>query len=277
MTNVLLLLLLLVVVVLVVVVVVVVLVLLMLLLPLLLLLLLLLLLQCRASMLEMNLNKWDQDLDSTMSSSSNSSDSGKRTRLFALTGFLSHLNVKMIILPRQARDKHTGKHSKRESAFSYRWRRRWLRVIHHGCAKKKPDWSPCLPAHLLFLRTFLVAMVVPSLSWQLTVRFIIHDNSRRRKTPHIVCAGVIARKGAFWACRCGGFKAAGRSLTAVGANPANIYPAINGMAPTWNETQFRRVHVQVCIYIYIYIPVCIYSTIYRCKWRLRQPARQSGQ
>ena len=57
--------------------------------------------------------------------------------------------------------------------------------------------------------------------------------------------GVIARKGAFWTCRCGGFKAAGRSLAAVGANPANIYPAIDGMGPTWNETQFRRVHVQV--------------------------------
>ena len=60
--------------------------------------------------------------------------------------------------------------------------------------------------------------------------------------------GVIARKGAFWTCRCGGFKAAGRSLAAVGANPANIFPAIDGMAPTWNETQFRRVHVQVFNY-----------------------------
>lgn len=60
--------------------------------------------------------------------------------------------------------------------------------------------------------------------------------------------GVIARKGAFWTCRCGGFKAAGRSLAAVGANPANIFPAIDGMAPTWNETQFRRVHLQVSNY-----------------------------
>ena len=67
--------------------------------------------------------------------------------------------------------------------------------------------------------------------------------------------GVIARKGAFWMCRCGGFKAAGRSLAAVGANPANIYPAIDGMAPTWNETQFRRVHVQVSHYATSHLPM----------------------
>ena len=73
--------------------------------------------------------------------------------------------------------------------------------------------------------------------------------------------GVIARKGAFWTCRCGGFKAAGRSLAAVGANPANIYPAIDGMAPTWNETQFRRVHVQVSHYATSHIPVSSASAV----------------
>ena len=148
MTNVLLLLL-------VVVVVVVVLVLLMLLLPLLLLLLLLLLLQCRASMLEMNLNKWDQDLDSTMSSSSNSSDSGKRTRLFALTGFLSHLNVKMIILPRQARDKHRESTQKESPRFLIDGDDAGCESYIMGAQRRNQTGRPVCPLISFFFELFL--------------------------------------------------------------------------------------------------------------------------
>jgi hypothetical protein len=65
---------------------------------------------------------------------------------------------------------------------------------------------------------------------------------------HLSCIdimGVIARKGSFWTCRTAGQTAAGRSVVEVGSNPENIAPVLFGLQPTWNETQFRNVHVQV--------------------------------
>jgi|EP01047_Picozoa_sp_COSAG01_P017318 hypothetical protein len=57
--------------------------------------------------------------------------------------------------------------------------------------------------------------------------------------------GVLARKGSFWTCRTAGIAVGGRSVQAVCADPAIVAPCLVGLQPTWNETQFRSVQVQV--------------------------------